>query len=123
MNRGAATHIKEFGSIEESIMKDKQVLRLKWRGPWKFTDGKSDIAPKKDVPGVYLWVVGGPHKRHVSYVGQSKNLRQRFYDHMISILGGGYFLYKPEALTDVLPVRIRRTSHISPNQMSGTQIS
>ncbi len=96
-------------------MKDKQVLRLKWRGPWKFTDGKSDIAPQKKVPGVYLWVVGGPDNRHVSYVGQSSDLRQRFYDHMISILGGGYWLYKPETLTDVLPVCEEENISYKPN--------
>jgi hypothetical protein len=64
-------------------------------------EGRRAFAPPIH-PGVYLWLTGDPPRLALSYVGQTKHLQQRFYEHSVSTLGGGYLLYEPKSLASGL---------------------
>ncbi len=76
-------------------------VQLDWCGP--YTISKADKRSESDLPppvrGIYMWVVGSPDHRIVTYVGQSKDIRKRTYEHVVHNLDGKYRLYEPEALT------------------------
>jgi hypothetical protein len=67
-------------------------IDLAWTGPFRIQD--AEFAPPV-YAGLYLWVVGSPGNRTVSYVGQTDNIRRRMYEHVTSLLGGAYRLYDP----------------------------
>lgn len=74
-------------------------VTLHWSGPHHLRSQRaiSAFSPPAE-PGVYVWLVGTPRRRRVTYVGSSGNLRQRFYQHFVWTLGGGSWLWDVSTL-------------------------
>ena len=66
------------------MSENAQRVQLDWCGP--YTISKADKRSESDLPpparGIYMWVVGSPDHRIVTYVGQSKDIRKRTYEHV-----------------------------------------
>ena len=75
---------------------------LYWQGPFEIDPKKPDSFTPPSASGVYLWVAGKRGNRAVSYVGQTENLTERFYQHFASQLGGEYYLYDTKTIEDGL---------------------
>ena len=71
----------------------KLEVHLDWKGPFKW-----DSLDPKPLPGLYLWVAGPGSPYTLSYVGESDNVRIRMRNHIIQLLGGGYWLWDIEKL-------------------------
>lgn len=81
-------------------------IKLNWFGPINFLTGKgvpeednSELITALAKPGIYLWAYPKAHFGKTGiYVGKSKNLIKRHFQHLGYWLNGHYSLIDPETL-------------------------
>jgi hypothetical protein len=52
----------------------------------------------KNVCAIYIWGFGGPSSFKPYYVGKSENLKERFFMHLFTLIGGAYKIYDSKEL-------------------------
>ncbi|MGB3977140.1 MAG: hypothetical protein WBM02_00425 [bacterium] len=72
-------------------------INLIWEGPFTLSgDHPEERFKPPEVSGVYIWTIAEHLGYKLAYIGQTSNLRERFHQHILYTLGGGYELYKKD---------------------------
>jgi len=74
---------------------------LHFYGPFKFTGDEQALAkcPYAFSAGIYLWTVTDGASRFIHYVGETTKFLKRHKEHLTSILGLHYGLFRPDAVS------------------------
>lgn len=77
---------------------------VRWQGPYNFVpEGAAKAAFDLDeakCPGVYLWTIPYNGGFLINYVGESRNVAARLYEHSVNFLSGKYTFYEPASFLE-----------------------